>query len=80
MESKELSLIVGGKYCVDYGGDLDATGIFKGYSSLGSEIAVVIEMDGGKQRFIPVGQIKYMDQLVLPKPDDEPKKVDIYYR
>ena len=60
--------------------DFDFEGTFKGYSSLGNEIAVVIEMDGGRLRFIPVGQIQYMDQLVLPKPEDEPKKVDIYYR
>ena len=80
MDSKELSLTVGGKYCVSLGDDLDVRGTFKGYSSLGNEIAVVIEMDGGRLRFIPVGPIQYMDQLVLPKPDDEPKKVDIYYR
>ena len=80
METKDFSLTVDGKYKIDLGDDFEVTGIFKGYSSLGSEIALVIEMDGGQLRFVPVRQIRYMDQIELPKPEDEPKKVDIYYR
>ena len=80
MESKDYSLTVDGTYRIALGDDIDVTGTFKGYSSLGNEIALVIEMSDEKLRFVPVRQIRYLDQIQLPKPDDEPKKVDIYYR
>ena len=80
MESKDYSLIVGGNYYIDLGDDFSVQGVFKGYSSLGNEIAMVIEMNEGKLRFVPVRQIRYLDQITLPSTDDEPKKVDIYYR
>ena len=80
MESKEISLIVGGKYHVKISDDDKAEGVFKGYSSIGSEIAVVIELVPNSLRFIPVSQIRYIDQIKLPETEDEPKKVDIYYR
>ena len=80
MESNEFALTVGGSYFVKITDDDSAKGIFKGYSSIGSEIAVVIELVPGSLRFIPVSQIVFIDQLSLPKSDDEPKKVDIYYR
>jgi len=80
MDSKEFSLTVDGSYRIMFAEDKTMTGKFKGYSSIGSEIAVVMEPDGGGLRFIPVQQILYIDQLSLPKSEDEPKKVDIYYR
>lgn len=80
MESKDYSLTVDGTYRIALGDDIDVTGTFKGYSSLGNEIALVIEMNGGQLRFVPVKEIRYLDLIQLPKPEDEPKKVDIYYR
>jgi len=80
MESKEFSLTVGGTYQIMFAEDKSTRGVFKGYSSIGSEIAVVMEPEAGGLRFIPVQQILYIDQLSLPKSEDEPKKVDIYYR
>ena len=80
MDSKEFSLTVGGSYMVAFDKDNTTSGIFKGYSSIGSDIAIVIEPENGGLRFIPVQQIMYIDQLSLPKSEDEPKKVDIYYR
>ena len=80
MESKEFSLTVGGTYNVKITDDDSAKGVFKGYSSIGSDIAVVIELEPGSLRFVPVSQIRYIDQISLPKSEDEPKKVDIYYR
>ena len=41
---------------------------------------MVIEMDGGKKRFVPLSQIVYIDELEIPKSEEQPKKVDIYYR
>ena len=80
MENKEIILKPEGKYLVRIADEDDTIGIFKGYSSLCGEVAMVIEIDGGRMRFIPLSQIKFLDQLEVPKSEDLPSKVDIYYR
>ena len=80
MDAKEFLLKQDGKYLVRIADEDDTIGIFKGYSSLCGEVAMVIEMDGGRMRFIPLAQIVYIDQLEIPESEEQPKKVDIYYR
>ena len=80
MEEPSYSLKQDGTYEVRTTDEQDTKGIFKGYSSLCGEVAMVVEIDGGKMRFIPLAQIVYIDELQVPKSEDQPKKVDIYYR
>ncbi len=80
MEEPNYSLKQDGKYLVRIADEDDTIGIFKGYSSLCGEVAMVVEIDGGKMRFIPLAQIVYIDQLEAPESEKQPKKVDIYYR
>ncbi len=80
MDGKEITLKTEGKYLIRIADEDDTIGVFKGYSSLGGDTAMVIEMDGGKIRFIPISQIVYIDQLEIPCSQEQPKKVDIYYR
>ena len=80
MDNKEFILKTDGKYLIRIADEDDTIGLFKGYSSLGGDVAMVIEMDGGRMRFIPLSQIVYIDELEIPKSEEQPKKVDIYYR
>ena len=80
MDDKGFVLKQDGKYLVRIADEDDTIGLFKGYSSLAGDIAMVIEMDGGKMRFIPLAQIVYIDQLEIPASVEQPKKDDIYYR
>ena len=79
-EERNFALKQDGKYLIRIADEDDTIGIFKGYSSLGGDTAMVIEMDGGKIRFIPISQIVYIDQLEIPSSQEQPSKVDIYYR
>ena len=80
MDNPNFSLKEDGKYLVRIADEDDTIGIFKGYSSLCGEVAMVIEIDGGRMRFIPLAQIVCIDQLEIPASEMQPKKVDIYYR
>ena len=80
MDGNELSLKVGGNYYVKMSEEDDVRGIFRGYSSLGGDVAMVIEKKDGLMRFIPLTQIIYIDQLNKPVAEEEPKNIDIYYR
>ena len=80
MEKNEIALQREGKYLIRIADEDDTIGLFKGYSSLGGDVAMVIEMEGEKVRFIPLSQIVYIDQLEIPESEEQPKKVDIYYR
>ncbi len=80
MEEPSYSLKQDGTYEVRTTDEQVTKGIFKGYSSLCGEIAAVFEMKYEKLRFIPLAQIVYIDELQVPKSEDQPKKVDIYYR
>ena len=79
-EERNFALKQDGKYLIRIADEDDTIGIFKGYSSLAGEVAMVIEMDGGRMRFIPLAQIVYIDQLEVSETQEEPKKIDIYYR
>ncbi len=76
----EFRMKADGKYCVKISEEIDISGTFKGYSSIGGEVAMVIEKDDGRKRFIPLSQIMYIDELEISETVEEPKKVDIYYR
>ena len=76
----EFRLKADGKYNVKISEEIDISGTFKGYSSIGGEVAMVIEKDDGRKRFIPLSQIMYIDELEISETVEEPKKVDIYYR
>lgn len=81
MANKEFMLNSEGKYLVRIADEDDTIGIFKGYAALGGDTAIVIEMDGGKIRFVPVAQIVYIDVLEpgVPEVKDTPKGRDVYY-
>ena len=59
--------------------ECEFTGVFKGYSSLCGEVAMVFDYEG-KMRFVPLAQIVLIDQTEAPRSEDQPKKIDIYYR
>ena len=80
MDGSEFALKPEGRYCVWVDVDDSFKGIFKGYSSLCGEVAMVIDTGKGKLRFVPVAQIRYIDQLEIPESKEETSKVDIYYR
>lgn len=82
MTEKEFMLNIGGKYLVKIADEPDTIGIFKGYFALGGDTAIVMEMTGEKIRFIPVGQITYIDVLEAASNEESPepkKNRDIYY-
>ncbi len=60
---------IGSKYSVNHGDEEQTVGIFKGYSAVGSETAMVFQLDNGTIRFISLPQIIYLDLL-----EDAPKK------
>lgn len=78
---EELKMHIGGRYLVKIADEGDTIGIYKGYISIGEDVAIAIEPENSLMRFIPVSQIVYIDQLEIPSIDDVPdKKSDIYYR
>ena len=80
MASNEIALKEGVFYYVKLPEDDYARGKFKGYASLCGEVAMVIEMQDGKMRFIPIAQIVYIDQESPSIDEEKPKNIDIYYR
>jgi hypothetical protein len=76
----EYAVTVGSKYIVDHGGEELTEGVFRGYSAMGSETAMVFELEGGKLRFINLAQIIYLD-LIEPAPKKTKKKDtgSVYY-
>ncbi len=65
----EYVVSVGSKYRVNHGDEELTTGIFKGYSAMGSETMMVFELEDKTLRFINLAQIIYLDLL-----EDAPKK------
>lgn len=59
----DYALAPGSRFLVSTAEDDDTIGHFRGYTMIGSESAIVIEMDGGRIRFIPVSQISHLDLL-----------------
>lgn len=79
MADTEIKFKTGGKYLVRIADEDDTIGIFKGYVAIGSDVALVIEMNDGKVRFIPIAQVVYIDVLETPDEDPVKKKLDVYY-
>ncbi len=78
----EYTVTIGSKYRVDYGGEEPAVGVFKGYSAMGSDTAMVFELEDGTIRFISLAQIIYLDLLESAAPKKASKKKDpgsVYY-
>ncbi|MFA6709943.1 MAG: hypothetical protein WCR24_01190 [Candidatus Methanomethylophilaceae archaeon] len=79
---RDLEITKGWKYLVRIAEEKDAIGTFRGYSMVGSESAVVIEMENKRLRFIPVEQISYMELLensLKEEPKTSKKGMDTYY-
>lgn len=80
MSDKDLEITKGWKYLVKMIDNGTAVGAFAGYSMIGSESAIVLEMDDKKLRFIPSTQIAYLDLLESKEKKDASKKgSDVYY-
>lgn len=78
---EELKMHIGGRYLVKIADEGDTIGIYKGYISIGENVAIAIELENSLMRFIPMHQVIYIDQLEIPNIDNVPdKKSDIYYR
>ncbi len=76
----EYVVSIGSKYSVDYGGEEPAVGVFKGYSAMGTETAMVFELENGTIRFISLAQIIYLDLLEAPKKASKRKETgSVYY-
>ena len=65
----EFVISAGSKCRVNHGDEELTVGFFKGYSAVGTETMMVIQMDDGTLRFINLAQIIYLDLL-----EDAPKK------
>ena len=77
----EYLVSIGSKYSVDYGGEEPTVGVFKGYSAMGTDTAMVFELENGTLRFINLAQIIYLD-LLESAPKKASKKKDtgsVYY-
>ncbi len=62
--SENYELTVGSRYSVELPDDITIRGTFCGYSMIGTESAIVMKVENGRIRFIPVAQITYMDLLM----------------
>ena len=62
---------IGSKYSVNHSDEEPTVGIFKGYSAMGTETAMVFELENKTLRFISLPQIIYLDLL-----EDAPKKAN----
>ena len=77
----EYVVSIGAKYRVNHGDEEPTVGIFKGYSAMGTETAMVFEMEDGTLRFINLAQIIYLDLLEgAPKKQSKKKETgSVYY-
>ena len=79
MQEKGLELVRGSRYNVRFGKTEETTGVFKGYSMIGNETAVVID-SGGTAQFIMAGHIISITLLESGSPE-KARKDDpgVYY-
>ncbi len=78
----EFVISVGAKYRVNHGDEEPTEGVFKGFSAIASETALVFELDDGMLRFISLPQIIYLDLLeAAPKAKSSKRKDSgsVYY-
>lgn len=76
-ETKDYELKIGAVYSVVADGD-EVSGVFRGYTMIGSETALVMEDDDGTV-YVPSASIILM-RLVRQAPEDKPESPkDVYY-
>ena len=80
-EKNELGLTEGWKYSVIMDKGPVSDGTFKGYTMLGTESAIIIQMPEGTVRTIPVASIVYIDLVESGerKRQDEKRPESVYY-
>ena len=78
--SEGYELTVGSEYKIFMDGDeSDFSGVFEGYTMIGTESAVVIRQNTTKISFIPVSKILYIDLLKSVKePEHKPQPEHLY--
>ena len=69
----EFSVSVGSKYRVNHGDEELTVGVFKGYSAIGSETAMVFQLDDGVIRFIN------LLEAAPKKPSKKKETGSVYY-
>jgi len=80
-EKNELGLTEGWKYSVAIDKGPVSDGTFRGYTMLGTESAIVMQMSEGTTRIIPAASIIYIDLIESGerKPTNEKKPESVYY-
>ena len=78
MTQESYELTVGSRYDVHLPEDEIVHGLFAGYCMIGTESAIVMNMNGDKLRFIPVAQILYMDLIEAAKPERKERPEQLY--
>ncbi len=78
MTQESYELTAGSQYEVYIPEEDPICGRFAGYCMIGTESAIVMNMDGGKLRFIPVAQILYIDLLEAAKPERKERPEHLY--
>lgn len=72
----------GSKYKINHGDEEFTEGVFKGFSVIGNDTAMVFELADGTLRFISATQIVFMDLLESAPVESAPKKQEsgsVYY-
>jgi hypothetical protein len=77
----DFAVSVGSKYRVNHGDEELTEGIFKGYSAMGTETAMVFELADGTLRFVNLAQIIYLDLLEpgQKRPAKKRESGSVYY-
>ncbi len=81
MTDKDFKITKDAKYSIKCIDAEDMEAVFRGYSMIGSDTSLVLELGSGRVRFLPVSQIIYLDLIEdAPQVADVTKKCDgIYY-
>ena len=72
----------GSKYRVNHGDEELTEGVFKGFSVIGNDTAMVFQLEDGTLRFINSSQIIFLDLLESAPVESAPKKSEpdsVYY-
>jgi sulfopyruvate decarboxylase TPP-binding subunit len=62
-EKEAIGLTEGERYTVTTDKDQRSKGVFRGYTMIGGEPAIVMQLSGGMTRFIPIVRILYIDMV-----------------
>ena len=72
----------GSKYRVNHGDEELTEGVFKGFSVIGNDTAMVFQLEDGTLRFINSSQIIFLDLLESAPVESAPKESEpgsVYY-